>query len=171
MNKALKFNFFALIFLCCYFKLNAQITLTHNCGPLIKTTDHSCTYTNIYWARDFLLSDYGIDSNEDLVLTEGQVAISYTTWGTSIKFNIYEIDDNFPDSFSTATLIGSSQAQTLPYTSIQDPNATVITVNFQDPIIVPANVDRILVEVKKLVTTNASSLAHIAGTTNDTGIS
>src|SRR5690606_22283276 len=170
MSKPLNFKLILMISLSWVFISNAQTTLTHNCGPLIKTTNHSCSYTSqIYWARDFVLSDYGIDSSENLILTQGEVGISYTTWGANVKFNIYEIDNNFPDSFSTATLIGSSQTQSLPY--IQDPNATIITVNFQNPIIVPANVDRILVEVQKVATTNASSLAHIAGTTNDTGIS
>ncbi|MGJ8593256.1 MAG: T9SS type B sorting domain-containing protein [Aquaticitalea sp.] len=170
MNKRKYLIFFIIITLNWSFFSIAQTTLTHNCGPLIKTTNHSCSYTGgIYWARDFVLSSYGIDTNEELIITEGQVGISYTTWGAKVKFNIYEIDNNFPDSFSSATLIGSSQIQTLPY--IQNPNATIITVVFDNPIIIPATAERILVEVQKVATVNASSLAHIAGTENDTGVS
>src|SRR5690606_39829853 len=80
MSKPLNFKLILMISLSWVFISNAQTTLTHNCGPLIKTTNHSCSYTSqIYWARDFVLSDYGIDSSENLILTQGEVGISYTT--------------------------------------------------------------------------------------------
>ncbi len=143
--------------------------LSHNtCGDIIKTNIFSCTSSYIYWSRTFTLADFGISQNEEFVINSGQVAINNTGWLPEINFSIYAIDDNFPESFSEADLIGSSQYQTLQY-GIGD-NPQVIEVLFDTPITVPANVERILVEVHKGIV-SGDALAFIGGTTIDNDVS
>lgn len=157
------------LFSICSNRLNAQRTLTHNSCELIKTTNHSCSSSNIYWARDFVLSEYGITTNDEYIINKGEVAISYSDWSANLQFNIYEIDDNFPTSFSTSNLIGSSQVQVLPnYSFFGD--VQLVTLDFDTPVIVPANVERILVEVRKGIE-YGGAVAHVAGTSEDTGVS
>jgi len=171
MNKPLPLKLLIFLFLVWNLYSNAQTTLTHNSCEVIKTTDHSCTSTNIYWAKDFILNQFGVSSQDEFIINQGQVGISYSTWLANIQFNIYEIDANFPNSFSSANLIGSSQVQQLPIIGYSYSNdAQIITVDFDTPITIPSNVERILVEVKKGVE-YGDALAHIAGTAIDNGIS
>lgn len=143
--------------------------LTHNvCDDLIETRIHSCKHAYIYWARAFNLSDFGISTNEELTITSGQVGINKTGWLPEISFNIYKIDDNFPSSFSETDLIGSSQYQRVE-PSI-DRRSQIIQVDFDTPIIIPANVDRILVEVHKGII-YGDGVAFIAGSSQSNDVS
>jgi gliding motility-associated-like protein len=139
--------------------------LSHNtCGDIVKTNIFSCSSSYLYWSRTFTLADFGISQNEEYVINSGQVAINNTGWLPEINFRIYAIDDNFPTSFSEADLIGSSQYQQLQ-PSIGD-NPQVIEVEFDAPITVPPDVERILVEVHKGIV-YGDALAFIGGTTVD----
>src|SRR6218665_1654461 len=151
-------------------KISGPITrLTHNiCDDVIETDMYSCWSAAIYWARDFTLKDFGISKNEEYVITSGQVGVNKVGWGSEVTFNIYKIDENFPASFSTADLIGSSQTQALDYNSSR--NSQVVQVDFKTPIVVPAGVERILVEVYKGVE-YGEGLAFIAGSAQDNGTS
>jgi gliding motility-associated-like protein len=151
-------------------KSSGPITrLSHNiCDDVIETDMYSCSSTGIYWARDFFLKDYGISSKEEFVISSGQVGINKVNWGAEVTFNIYKIDNNFPASFSTANLIGSSQPQSLQYNSSR--NSQVIQVHFDTPIVIPAGVERILVEVYKGVN-GGDGVAFIAGSAQDAGVS
>ncbi|MET7029515.1 T9SS type B sorting domain-containing protein [Sediminicola luteus] len=143
--------------------------LSHNvCDDIIETRIHSCSSSHIYWARDFYLEDFGISTNEEFFITSGQVGINKVGWLPEISFNIYEIDENFPSSFSEANLIGSSQYQEL--SPVIGENSQIINVVFDTPIVVPAGVKRILVEVHKGIV-YGDGLAFIAGSTQDTGVS
>jgi len=145
----------------------ANTTLTHNfCDEVIKTMNHSCSSSYTYFARDFYLKDFGITSNEELVINSGQVGISYSSWGASIQFNIYKIDADFPDSFSKSDLIGSSQEYQFPY---EGNLVRILNLDFQTAVVIPADVTRVLVEVKKGVAGDSSALAHFAGTVQDDG--
>lgn len=145
--------------------------LSHNiCDDVIETGIHSCWGSGIFWARDFTLKDFGISNNEEFVITSGQVGINGTSWGVELTFNIYKIDNNFPASFSTADLIGSSQTQSVPYLgSTRD--SRVIQVDFNTPIVIPVGVERILVEVYKGLVPNSQGVAFISGSEQDNGIS
>ncbi|WP_343329098.1 PKD domain-containing protein [Polaribacter staleyi] len=144
----------------------ANTTLTHNfCDEVIKTMNHSCSSSYTYFARDYYLEDFGISTNEAFVINSGQVGISYGTWGATIQFNIYKIDDNFPDSFSETDLIGSSQEYQFPYESDL---VRILNLDFDTAVVIPSDVTRILVEVKKGVA-YGSALAHFAGTVQDDG--
>lgn len=147
----------------------SSVTMSHNvCDDIIETRIHSCTSSYIYWARDFYLADFGISSNEEFVITSGQVGINKVGWLPEISFNIYAIDSNFPDSFSETNLIGSSQYQELQPNINR--NSRIVNVDFDTPIVVPAGVERILVEVHKGIV-YGDGLAFIAGSAQDTGIS
>lgn len=128
--------------------LGPTTRLSHNvCDDIIETNIHSCTASYIYWARAFTLAEFGISTNEEYIINSGQVGIDKTGWLPEISFNIYRIDDNFPDSFSEADLIGSSQYQQLPPSIGRNPQ--IIQVDFDTPIVILAGVERILVEVHK----------------------
>ncbi|MDO1512408.1 T9SS type B sorting domain-containing protein [Maribacter confluentis] len=147
--------------------LGSITTLTNNpCGDPIKTSMFSCSYSKLFWARLFTLEDFGISTNEELTINLGQIGITSSDGGTGIQFNIYEVDENFPDSFSETNLIGSSQVQRLPYVSDYYPQ--IITVNFETPITVPSNVTRILVEVTNVISWG-SGVFFVAGTEQDVG--
>jgi gliding motility-associated-like protein len=151
------------------FSNGSTTRLSHNtCGEIVKTNIFSCSSSYLYWSRAFTLSDFGISENEEFVINSGQVAINNTGWLPEINFRIYAIDDNFPASFSEADLIGSSQYQQLQ-PSIGD-NPQVIEVQFDTPITIPANVERILVEVHKGIV-YGDALAFIGGTTVDNDVS
>jgi gliding motility-associated-like protein len=151
-------------------KSSGSITrLSHNtCDDVIRTGIHSCTSSYIYWARAFNLKDFGISNKEEFVINSGQVGISNTGSSHSeVSFNIYKIDSNFPASFSETDLIGSSQIQSLP-TSISQPQ--VIQVDFKTPIVIPAGVEKILVEVLKGVGWG-DGVAFISGSAQDNDVS
>ncbi|MET3025370.1 T9SS type B sorting domain-containing protein [Flavobacterium sp. UW10123] len=143
--------------------------LSHNLNEeLIDTGIHSCTASYIYWARAFTLKDFGISNNEEFIINSGQVGINKTGWLPEISFNIYEIDDNFPCSFSEKKLIGSSQYHQLR-PSI-DENSQIVQVDFDRPIKIPAGVKKILVEVHKGIV-YGDGVAFIAGTTQSNDVS
>ena len=143
------------------------INLTHNIGDnVIKTQMFSCSSSSHFWARKFVLKDFDINDNEELIIDQGQIAFSETGWLSSVQFNIYKIDADFPASFSESDLIGSSQAQTVPAFSKVGLTAKITLVEFETPITVPADVEIILVEVKKGIV-YGDGLAFIAGTEND----
>lgn len=147
----------------------SSVTLSHNiCDDIIETSIHSCTSAYIYWARDFYLKDFGISTNEEFVIRSGQVGVNKVGWLPEVSFNIYAIDDSFPSSFSETTLIGSSQYQELSPNI--DRNSRIINVEFETPVVVPAGVERILVEVHKGIV-YGDGLAFIAGSSQDTGVS
>ncbi|WP_228530238.1 T9SS type B sorting domain-containing protein [Tamlana sp. I1] len=145
------------------------VRLSHNgCDDIIETNIHSCSSSYIYWARAFTLDDFGISSNEEFVINSGQVGINKTGWLPEISFNIYKIDDKFPASFSEADLIGSSQYQQLSPNI--DRSSQIVQVDFDTPIVIPADVERILVEVHKGIV-YGDGVAFIAGSTYDNAVS
>lgn len=147
----------------------STLRLTHNvCDDIIETNISSCTSTYIYWARTFILKEFGISTNEEFVINSGQVGITKTGWLPEISFNIYKIDENFPTSFSETDLIGSSQYQQLSPNIDRSPQ--IIQVDFDTPIVIPANVERILVEVHKGIV-YGDGVAFIAGSTQDNDLS
>lgn len=141
--------------------------LSHNLNDeIIDTGIHSCSSSYIYWARAFTLKDFGISNNEEFVINSGQVGINKTGWLAQVAFNIYEIDDSFPCSFSEKKLIGSSQYQELT-PSISE-YSQIVQVEFDRPIKIPAGVKKILVEVHKGIV-YGEGVAFIAGTTQSEG--
>ena len=145
----------------------AQIILTHNIGTtLIKTTMNTCSNGGIEWSRTFVLNDFGIATNEEFTITQGQVGFSRVgVYDVNIRFNIYKIDDNFPNSFSRNNLIGSSEIIRILQSSFQ-----LVTLEFTEPVVVPSSIERILVEVRQEFS-NSSAVTFIAGTEQDNDFS
>lgn len=134
---------------------NSQIILSHNVSnEILSTGMFACTGGGLNWARSFTLSDFGIENNEDLIISSGDFGMyGVSSWDNYIKFNIYRVDKNFPDNFETAILLGSSQIEDVPYFLSSSP--IIKTVTFTTPITVPAGTEIILVEVEQVGTTPA----------------
>lgn len=143
--------------------------LSHSsCDDLVKTINNSCSYSYVFAGRDYYLADYGISDKEEFIISEGQLAYTYAEWGAAVQFNIYSIDDQFPDSFSELDLIGSSQLQGLSYYNASYA-PKIENIKFDTPVVVPAGTKRIFVEVLKGLKGGGSGLLHIAGTKTDDG--
>lgn len=164
-------NILSLIFFLCFaFAGYTQITLSHNVGNTpIQTDMFSCEFAQS-WARTFKLSDFGISVKNKFIIKSGQVAIYNSLGGTSLQFNIYKVDDNFPNSYSQTNLIGSSQIVGIP---VIGENPEIIQVDFDIPVVIPDGVERVLVEVRKFYDVNKrdTSTAYIAGTEYDNDFS
>ncbi|WP_028887270.1 T9SS type B sorting domain-containing protein [Tenacibaculum ovolyticum] len=148
--------------------LYSQIELTNNFDDDVKFKNMFSCYQTEWWAREFTLSEFGISENQEFIIKSGKFAVNYSYNGASYQFNIYEIDENFPTSFNENKLIGSSEIGSIPYAGS---TSVIVTKNFNQHIVIPSNVKKILVEVKKTVTPNnpAIPIATIAGTDRDIG--
>lgn len=150
---------------------NSNIILSHNIGDdVIKTEMYSCTTSSLYWSRKFNLSEFDIDENKELIINTGNVGITGAGWLATLQFNIYKVDEDFPASFSEEDLIGSSQIVDLKPFSWNSTSSKIITIQFNKQVIVPADVETILVEVHKGIRYGDAN-AFIAGTENDNDFS
>ncbi|MFI1771815.1 T9SS type B sorting domain-containing protein [Thalassobellus citreus] len=142
----------------------SQTTLTHNlCGRPIWINQFGRTGGSIKYSRTFVLEDFGVTNNEEFIINNGQVAFSgIGAWDVRIQFNIYKIDSDFPTSFSILDLIGSSQVISLPSHSDRI-NPITFNIDFENPVIVSKDVNRILIEVFHLPSSGYSA-SFIAGT-------
>ena len=154
-----------MLLVCCY--SFAQTTLTHNIGTtLVETSIYTCSGGGVKWARTFVLEDFGITTDEKFVITRGEAGFSEVgVHDVNISFNIYEIDENFPDSFSEDDLIGSSETIRIYQSGFQ-----LVILEFTTPVEVPGHVERILVEVKQEFSTS-SAVTFMAGTAQDNDLS
>ncbi|MBU3010173.1 T9SS type B sorting domain-containing protein [Polaribacter vadi] len=148
----------------------SNLTLSSNVSDeVFETGIYGCSWGGVSWSKTFNLSDFGITENEEYIINSGQIGIVESNeWDTNIEFNIYEIDDDFPDSFSETKLIGKSQSLS-KFGSPQ--NAHISIIYFDNPIIIDASVKKILVEVKQLSSLSSAAVAFAAGTKVDNGIS
>ncbi|APZ46136.1 hypothetical protein BW723_07420 [Polaribacter reichenbachii] len=148
----------------------SNLTLSSNItDEVFETGIYGCSWGGVSWSKSFTLSDFGITENEEYIIKSGQIGlVESNEWDTNVEFNIYEIDDNFPNSFSETNLIGKSKSKS-QFASPQ--NAHISIIYFDNPIVVDANVKKILVEVKQLSSLSSSAVAFAAGTKQDNGIS
>ncbi|MGI0105605.1 T9SS type B sorting domain-containing protein [Salinimicrobium sp. WS361] len=145
----------------------SSTTLSHSvCDDLLKPYITGCNGGGVGWSRDYILNDFGIGTNEEFVINSGQVGIQEVGYSVTVQFRIYKIDANFPDSFSENDLIGSSQVEPVPYFVSNAQLPKIFHVDFEEPVIVPEGVERILVEVY-----NGGNYAFPASTAQDTGTS
>ena len=144
-----------------------NLYLSHNTNDnVVKTNMPSCSGGIMYWARKFDLVDFGISDNEEFIINRGDVGITGAGWLANVKFNIYKIDENFPSSFSESNLIGSSQKTIISTFSWGYQSARIMTTDFDKPIVIPADVKSILVEVERGIEYGDGHL-FISGTEND----
>ena len=141
----LKKNLYLVLIFLGTLEIAAQVKLTHNGGQYpLDTLMFTCVEEE-FWARTYVLADFGIDTNADSYIDRGEIAFYLSYAGATARFNIYAIDENFPDSFPSATLLGSSQIEPIPYFNYPG----IMQIYFDTPVTVPAHVERILVEVEK----------------------
>lgn len=123
-----------------------EVTLKHNIGSTIidQLFNSTCSGGGVSWSREFVLEDFGITENYSI--TSGSFAIqdSSAAPGEGVTVNVYEIDAGFPGTFDETLLLGSSNLINIPaYTE-----RTIFTFAFPNPILVSADTERILVEVR-----------------------
>jgi len=150
-----------------YFSGYSQITLSYNDCDIIKTMDFSCKYTGVSFAKEFDLTDFGINASEDFLLQSTEIAISYSSMGATYKTTVYAIDENFPRESSRYEYLGGSNYADLPYVWRQRDIRTVKTV-FENPIVIPMGTSRILIVYTKSAK-YGPGLVHVAGTLEDSG--
>lgn len=128
----------------------SQIELSHNVGNNLVSFSFGSCYEQESWGRTFKLVDFGVPSNSQFEIKSGSVGIrrGIGYQPGSIRFKIYSVDSNFPNSFNSNSLIGQSQIVTLPY--FINTYFQIVTVTFNTPIIIPSSVNHILVEVEKV---------------------
>lgn len=172
INQKNKFNTaISFLFFLFFQYTNAQITLTNNVGTtLVKTDMYSCK-DDESWSRVFKLSDFGIKPNEQFVIKSGQIGIAKSDVGANLSFSVYIVDDRFPDLFKSyfeKPLLG---VRGLKPTKDIHGNPEIMQIDFDEPIIVPAGVDKILVSVGKGkdYTNYTSAEVFVAGTAQDKG--
>lgn len=148
--------------------LGTPTRLTHNpCEEVVNVRQYSCSWAGLKYARSFVLEDFGVSNNEEFIIDRAQVAFaSVGVYDVKVQFNIYKIDDNFPASYSEDDLIGSSRIINVPYFGSRP---RVFDIVFGTPIVIPADVDKVLVEVFNLGSASSSGLAFIAGGAQSTG--
>jgi len=142
----------------------AQITLTHSVGNNpIQTSIYGCNDTGLRWSRVFVLEDFGIEN--EFALRSGFTALRVSdATGIGYRYNVYEVDENFPNSFDESNILGSSQMQIVPFSSS---NIVISNLEFEEPIIIPEGIERILVEIKQEI----GDVVFMAGTSQDNDFS
>lgn len=149
--------------------IDAQITLTNNIGTTLVETDIKSCVRDEIWARTFKLSDFGISPNEQFAIKSGQVGISKSDSGSHFQFWIYSIDSSYPNYYFTKLPLKLQGIRGWQQTPVINGNPEIIQVNFDEPIIIPAGVDRIMVAVQKIKDIYDSNPGEIfiAGTKDD----
>jgi len=134
------------LFLFCQISLGQEITLNHNIGTNIidQLNNFTCSGGGVSWARVFVLEEFGVTG--EYTITSGSFAVqeSGSAPGDGVIVNVYTIDKGFPDTFDESTIIGSSELIDIPSFT----NNAIFPFDFPVPIVVPNNVEMILVEVR-----------------------
>ncbi|MBK0369494.1 T9SS type B sorting domain-containing protein [Flavobacterium agrisoli] len=174
MIKTLK-SVFKKIFLffipLCFQYSNAQITLTNNVGTtLVKNDVLSCNQDQS-WARIFKLSDFGIKPNEQFIINSGQIGISKSNIKANLYVTVYSIPSNFSGLLGSINGLKTLGRAAFGVTPIVNGVPEIVQTEFETPIVVPAGVDRILVNVSRIKFSDYTILEEIlvAGTVEDKG--
>lgn len=144
---------FALALVLTFSSIYAQITLTQNIGKTIGASSSPCG-NGISYGRAFVLQDFGVTENDQFILDSVEIAIRQwygeNTLGM-LRINVYEIDGDFPNSFDSTKLIGSSQDVSLteiPTPFTKPTPIQTLRINFDVPIVIPSVIERVFIEVK-----------------------
>ncbi len=128
------------------FQAQDNVSLNHNIGTTIvdQMWNFSCSSGGVNFGRVFVLEDFNISEDYEIQSAEFgiQEVVNHSGQGPEIIVNIYRIDENFPDSFPTAELLGSSDP-----VNIFLHDYMILTLPFSNPVTIAPDVDRILVEV------------------------
>ena len=103
----------------------------------------ACPTGDNLFARRFVLADSGI--TEEFAFSNGRFGVQSTDLEVDVTVNIWDVSAGFPVGYpGTSNLLGSQVVNVPAGTS----NA-VISYNFSTPVVVPAGVTTIIVEVSK----------------------
>lgn len=143
-------------FLFFSWSVTSQVILDNNIGDFVPGPSFFFSPAN-NWGRSFELKDFGVSQNEELTINSVEIAFTLGIYSSnplfSVRFNVYEIDDEFPTSFPEANLLGSSQTVELNHLlSFGNGRLHNLTIDLDVPIVVSMNVRRILIEVEETVT-------------------
>lgn len=146
---------FALTLVLTFSSIQAQITLTQNTGKTTGASLSSCE-NGISYGRAFVLQDFGVTENDQLILDSVEIAFrqwyGQDTFGM-LRVNVYEIDGDFPNSFDPTKLIGSSQDVALTEISTPFTKPTpiqMLRISFDAPIVIPSIIEKVFIEVTSL---------------------
>ncbi|WP_422082887.1 PKD domain-containing protein [Ulvibacterium sp.] len=146
---------FALTLVLAFSSIHAQITLTQNIGRTTGESSSSCE-NGISYGRAFVLQDFGVTENDQLILDSVEIAFrqwyGQDTFGM-LRVNVYEIDGNFPNSFDPTKLIGSSQDVALtgmPAPFTKPTPIQTLRINFDAPLVIPSVIENVFIEVTSL---------------------
>ncbi|MDB9993995.1 HYR domain-containing protein, partial [Flavobacteriaceae bacterium] len=121
-----------------------SITVSHNAENNIEAGYAvACPTGDNLFARRFVLADFGI--TEEFAFSNGRFGVQSTDLEVDVTVNIWDVSAGFPVGYpGTSNLLGSQVVNVPAGTS----NA-VISYNFSTPVVVPAGVTTIIVEVSK----------------------
>ena len=121
-----------------------SITVSHNAENNIEAGYAvACPTGDNLFARRFVLADFGI--TEEFAFSNGRFGVQSTDLEVDVTVNIWDVSAGFPAGYpGTSNLLGSQVVNVPAGTS----NA-VISYNFSTPVVVPAGVTTIIVEVSK----------------------
>jgi len=121
-----------------------SITVSHNAENNIEAGYAvACPTGDNLFARRFVLADFGI--TEEFAFSNGRFGVQSTDLDVDVTVNIWDVSAGFPVGYpGTSNLLGSQVVNVPAGTS----NA-VISYNFSTPVVVPAGVTTIIVEVSK----------------------
>ena len=121
-----------------------SITVSHNAENNIEAGyGVACPTGDNLFARRFVLADFGI--TEEFAFSNGRFGVQQTDLEVDVTVNIWDVSAGFPGGYpGTSNLLGSQVVNVPAGTS----NA-VISYNFSTPVVVPAGVTTIIVEVSK----------------------
>ncbi|GER59957.1 T9SS type A sorting domain-containing protein [Patiriisocius marinus] len=154
-------KYYTLIALSFFFSSFSQniIELRHNIGDQIidQASNASCSFGGVNWGRVYNLEDFGITEDFNINQIKYGIQESSSAPDNGMFLRVYAIDENFPDSFPTSTLLGESEIIDMP----SFVNRQIFTYTFTSPVVVPASVDRILIE---LFQQNSNQTVFMGGT-------
>jgi hypothetical protein len=122
---------------------NAQIKLSSNIGENLIDSGMSSCEEDESWGKVFNLADFGVSSNEQFIVRSIEVAISKSYNGANLQYLVYSVDKNFPET--KPVLLGYGGYMLLP--QIDTPQ--IIRFDLDEPIVVPAGVERIMIVIGK----------------------
>ena len=139
----------------------AQTTLIQNTDNVITGANSvGCPSGDNFWARNFVLADFGIGSTDVFEIVSGEIGVQTSDIVDHVlTANIYTSDAAFPANFGTAILLGT-QAVTIPANTTE----AIVTYTFDTPVIVPAGTEAVLVEYVTLL----ADPMFIGGTADET---
>ncbi|WP_299683079.1 T9SS type A sorting domain-containing protein [uncultured Dokdonia sp.] len=141
--------------------VNAQTTISQNTDDTVTGANAvGCPGGDNDWARLFILSDFFIDNSADFTLNSGAFGVQTTdATGVSATVTIFGATADFPATFDDTNILGT-QDVTIDETAVE----SIVTFDFDTPIVVPAGTEAIVYAI----TTPLGNNLFVGGTIEET---